>query len=80
MARMIKVIYGNNVSKEEDIVEAATVIFNFCTSHNIDLSSGEMHLNGAALLPGDINKTFADFGVTETCYLLNVAKGDNGTD
>jgi len=74
---MIKVTYGNNVSRQDDIVEASTVIKNFCEAHDVNYSVGAMHLNGAPLLPGDINKSFADFGVTDSCYLLNVVKADN---
>ena len=29
------------------------------------------------LSPGDLDKTFADFGIAEKCYLLNVVKADN---
>ena len=36
-----------------------------------------MNLDGTTLKAGDLNKTFADFGVTDSCYLLAVAKADN---
>jgi len=75
---MIKVTYGNNVSRMDDIVEPTTSLKDFCEAHEVDYAVGSMHLNGAPLLPGDINKTFADFGVTVSCYLLNVVKADNG--
>ena len=32
------------------------------------------------LSAGEVNKTFADFGVTEKCYLTSVAKLDNAGD
>jgi len=75
---MIKVTYGNNVTRADDIVEPATVIKDFCETHKIDYSVGSMHLNGAPLVHGEIYKTFADLGVTDSCFLLNVVKADNG--
>jgi hypothetical protein len=36
-----------------------------------------MNLDGSPLHPGDLDKTFADFGIAEKCYLLNVVKADN---
>ncbi|MCD8376443.1 MAG: hypothetical protein LUD69_05820 [Oscillospiraceae bacterium] len=43
----------------------------------IDYTQGVMHLDGAALQPGDLDKTFADFGITERAFLLNVVKATN---
>ena len=39
--------------------------------------SGIINLDGSTLNPGDLDKTFADFGIKENCFLLNVAKVDN---
>jgi hypothetical protein len=36
-----------------------------------------MNLDGAPLQPGDLDKTFAQFGITDKCFLLNVVKADN---
>ena len=36
-----------------------------------------MHLDGSSLNPGDLDKTFQQFGITEKCFLLNVVKADN---
>jgi hypothetical protein len=43
----------------------------------IDYTAGIMNLDGSTLNPGDLDKTFADFGIREKCYLLNVVKADN---
>ena len=75
---MIKVTYGNNVSKQEDIVDAGTTLKAFLENHNIDYTEGSMHLDGASLLAGDLYKTFADHGVSDHCFLLKVVKADNG--
>ena len=45
----------------------------------IDYTRGVINLDGSSLGPGDLEKTFADFGITEKCYLLNVVKADNAT-
>ena len=34
-------------------------------------------LDGTTLMPGDLDKSFAQFGITEKCFLLNVVKADN---
>ncbi|MDR9824985.1 hypothetical protein RCJ22_05100, partial [Vibrio sp. FNV 38] len=36
-----------------------------------------MMLDGVTLRPGDLDKSFDDFGIAETCYLLSVQKADN---
>lgn len=43
----------------------------------MDYTRGTIQLDSAPLGPGDLDKTFADFGITEKCYLLNVVKADN---
>ena len=43
----------------------------------VDYMVGMMNLDGSPLSPGDLDRTFADFGITEKCYLLNVVKADN---
>lgn len=74
---MIKVTIGNNVKREAVIIDANTTLRAALENNNIDYTSGVMHLDGSSLNPGDLDKTFADFGVTEKCYLLNVVKADN---
>ena len=74
---MIKVTYGNNVNRDSDIVDKSTTIRAFLESHHVDYSRGVMHLDGASLGPGDLDKTFESLGITEKCYLLNVVKADN---
>ena len=74
---MIKVTIGNNLKRESVIVDATTTPRAVLEDHGIDYTRGVMHLDGATLQPGDIDKTFADLGITEKCYLLNVVKADN---
>jgi hypothetical protein len=75
---MIKVIVGNNVQKNSVIVEATETLRSVLEAEGIDyVNRGVINLDGASLRPGDLDKTFADFGITEKCYLLQVTKADN---
>lgn len=74
---MIKVTVGNNVKRESVIVDENTSLRAVLEDNGIDYTSGTMHLDGSSLKPGEIDKTFADLGITEKCYLLNVVKADN---
>ena len=74
---MIKVTVGNNVKRESVIVDENTTLRTVLEDNGIDYTSGTMHLDGSSLKPGGIDKTFAELGISEKCYLLNVVKADN---
>ena len=74
---MIQVTVGNNVERKRDIVEPTKTLRQVLEANDIDYTRGVMHLDGSSLNPGDLDKTFADFGITEKCFLLNVVKADN---
>lgn len=74
---MIKVTIGNNVKRESIIIDENTTLRKALEDNGIDYTTGIMHLDGSSLNPGALDKTFADFGITEKCYLLNVVKADN---
>lgn len=74
---MVKVIVGNNLSKTTVIVSDDTTLRTVLEDNDIDYTKGNMNLDGCALQPGDLSKTFAEMGVTDKCYLLNVVKADN---
>ena len=74
---MIKVTVGNNVKRESTIIDANTTLREALENAEVDYTRGVMHLDGSSLNPGDLDKTFADFGITEKCFLLNVVKADN---
>lgn len=74
---MIKVTIGNNVKRESIIIDENTTLRKSLEDNGIDYTTGIMHLDGSSLNPGALDKTFADFGITEKCYLLNVVKADN---
>ena len=74
---MIKVTMGNNVKRKTEILDENTTLREVLEDAEIDYTAGIMNLDGSTLNPGDLDKTFADFGITEKCYLLNVVKADN---
>ena len=74
---MIKVTIGNNVKRETIIIDKNTTLRAALEDNGVDYTRGVMHLDGSSLQPGDLDKTFADFNITEKCYLLNVVKADN---
>lgn len=74
---MIKVTVGNNVKRESMIVDAGRTLRDVLEEAGVDYTRGVMHLDGSSLNPGDLDKTFADFGIAEKCFLLNVVKADN---
>ena len=74
---MVKVIVGNNVKRETVIVSEDKVMKSVLEDQGIDYTRGTMHLDGAPLQPGDLSKTFAQMGVTDRAFLLNVVKADN---
>lgn len=77
---MIKVTLGNNVDRKSIIVDENKTLKSVLEENGIDYSRGAMHLDGASLGAGELNKTFAELGVTEKCYLLNIAKMDNAAN
>lgn len=74
---MIKVNIGNNINRKDIIIDKNTTLRAALEENGVDYTRGVMHLDGSSLQPGDLDKTFADFGIAERCYLLNVVKADN---
>lgn len=74
---MIQVTVGNNTERVRKTVSPDATLRSVLDDAGIRYESAAVHLDGASLKPGDINKTFAQMGVTESCYLLAVIKADN---
>ena len=74
---MINVTIGNNLKRSNIIVSENTTIRKALEDNGIDYTRGTTSLDGATLAPGQMDKSFAELGVTERCYLLNVVKADN---
>lgn len=74
---MIKVIYGSNVDRKSDIIDENMTVRQFLDSKDFDYSTGSMHMDGVALEPGDMDRTFKSLGVTERCFLLRIKQVNN---
>ena len=71
---MIKVTIGNNIKRNSVIIDENT------TLRAALEQAGIASLDGVTLQAGDLDKTFASFGIAEKCYLLNVVKADNAAE
>lgn len=74
---MINVTVGNNAFRTQDIIDENRTLREVLEEKGVDYTSGMTTLDGSTLRPGDLDKTFADFGITTKCYLFNVVKADN---
>jgi hypothetical protein len=74
---MIKLVVGSNVKKETKIVSSDMTLRQAFEEAGINYAAGVSTLDGAALGPGDLDKSFAQHGITEKCFLYSVVKADN---
>lgn len=74
---MINVTLVLNLRRNTYPVDPNTTLRSVLEAHNVDYTSGQTKLDSSPLEPGDLDKTFADFGITEKCYLVNIVKQDN---
>lgn len=79
---MITVTAGNNLNRHPYIIDEHTTLKKCFEDAEVNYNVGLNSLDGSTLKPGDLNKTFADFGYDgseghDACYLLNVVKTDN---
>lgn len=74
---MIKIIVKSNTTSKSIIADENRTLRSILEEAGVDYSVGTTSLDGVSLPAGGIDKTFADYGVTEKCYLMNVAKVDN---
>jgi hypothetical protein len=74
---IIKATVGNNVKRNTVMVDDSLTLREVLEEQGIDYTRGQMHLDGASLQPGDLDKSFADFGIKTQAFLLNVTKTDN---
>ena len=74
---MIKVVAMNNVKKDTQIVEGTATPREVLEAAGIEYTRGTVHLDGAPLGPGDLDKSFDEFGIKSKCFLTNIVKVDN---
>lgn len=74
---MVRVIVSNNTSRKTEIVNENKTIREILDAAQINYAATTVHLDGSPLRPGDMDKTFGDFGIAESCYLTAIVKADN---
>ena len=74
---MISVTIGTNTSRKRVSVPPETTIRTILEQNDINYSVANVHLDGAPLQPGDMDKTLQDFGIEDNCHLIAVVKADN---
>lgn len=74
---MIQVTIGTNTNRVRKTIDPSMTLRTLLEENGINYTSGQLHLDGCALAPGDLDRSFSDFGITESCYLLSVVKADN---
>lgn len=74
---MIKVTLGTNTQRKTVIVPPDTTLRTVLEDNEVNYAATNVHLDGVALQPGDMDKTFAEIGIKESCYLIAVVKADN---
>lgn len=76
---MIRVTIGSNMGKNVVTISEDTTLREALEAEGINYAVGTTSLDGSPLQPGQMDKTFADMGVTEKCFLMNVVKADNAS-
>lgn len=74
---MIQVTIGTNTNRKKVNIPPETTIREVLEENEVNYSTANVHLDGASLQPGDMDKSFSDFGITDTCHLIAVVKADN---
>ena len=74
---MLKITVGTNTNRKTVMVSEDTTLRQVLEDNGVNYSVGQTSLDGCVLQPGDMDKTFADMGVTEKAYLVCVQKMDN---
>ena len=72
---MIKVIVGSNFTQKSfDVDESTTTIRSILEEGNVDYNRFTVHLNGDVVTSSNLDKTFAQAGIYEDCYLTSTTK------
>ena len=74
---MIRVTVGNNVKRENVTVNNQTTLRTVLEQQGMDITRGNLTLDGATLPAGSLGRTFESFGITEKCFLMQIVKADN---
>ena len=74
---MLRVTVGNNTDRKHVLVPANVTLKSVLISEEIRFDTAVVTIDGASLKPGDLEKTFEEFGIKESCSLIAVVKADS---
>lgn len=81
---MLNFVIGNNLSRENHLVDEDATIKSALEEAGVDMTRGTLQLDGATLRPGDINRTFREMGYATPRgdgrpdgFLTAIVKADN---
>lgn len=74
---MVRVTVGNNVQKETKDVPSTETLRATLENAGIDYTKGMTTLDGSSLRAGELDRSYAELGITGRTFLLNVVKADN---
>lgn len=74
---MVRVTISNNTTRKTEIINEDKTIREVLDAAQINYAATTVHLDGSPLRPGDMDKSFGDFGISEACYLTAIVKADN---
>lgn len=74
---MISVTIGTNTNRVKKTVDPSMTLRQILDENEVNYATANVCLDGCALQPGDMDKTFTQLNVTESCYLIAVVKADN---
>ena len=76
---MVQVTIGDNTHRKNVIVDPHKTVGDILRDNSIDFGRNIVACNGETLAPEDFGKPLSEIiGDADSCYLLSVAKIDNG--
>jgi len=74
---MFQVKVGTNASRTSMVVAPDKTPKQVLAEAEVDYSTATVYLDGSALTAKEMNKSLADLGVVDSCYLIAVTKSEN---
>lgn len=74
---MVSITLTNNMDRKTLLVDAEKTIREVLDENNVDYSTATPALDGTPLRAGEMDKSLASYGITESCRLSCIAKTSN---
>lgn len=75
---MIRVKVGTGVTERKTvIVDENRTLRSVLDENGILYDTGIVSLNGASVQGADLDKTFKDYNIVDSCFLINIIKTSN---